>query len=195
MKKLIWFSTLSLAIATVSLPAIAQTQPVTPEQPVTPGQPITPEQPVTPGQPITPEQPVTPGQEYQSRPTMSDDRTAPRISRTSGFANTHQISVYTGEQPLSYVIVRPSELVSVNNNDIEVTDQSGQRLDANISPEGDRLRLTFAQPVPPGSTIQIAFRNLTFNTLNRNFYLYELAGGYTGYQRTIPYGFAQVQVY
>ncbi|HIK08461.1 MAG TPA: DUF2808 domain-containing protein [Trichormus sp. M33_DOE_039] len=189
MKKLIWFSTLSMAIAATSLPAIAQTQPIQPGQTITPGQPIQPVQPVQPVQPIQPEQPVQPGQQ------LSYDRTAPRISSTSGFSNAHYINVYTGEQPLSYVIVRPSELVSVNNSDIEVTDQSGQRINANISADGDRFRLNFDQPIPPGSTIKIAFRNLGFDAPYRNFYLYELAGGYTGYQREIPYGFAQVQVF
>lgn len=168
MPKLIWFSTLSLAIATTSLPAIAQT----PTEPTVPT-----EQPIPSTQPIP----------YE--------RTAPRISRTSGFSDTHYISLYTGEQPLSYVVVRPPQFVSVSNNNIDVTDQLGQKIDANITREGDKIRITFAQPVAPATTLQIALKNLGFDTPNRSFYLYELAGGYTSYRREIPYGFAQVQIF
>ncbi|MEA5569396.1 DUF2808 domain-containing protein [Anabaena sp. UHCC 0399] len=197
MKKLIWFSTVSLAIATTSLPAIAQTQQIQPGQQYQPGQTIQPGQQYQPGQPMQPgQQQYQPRQQqYQPGQPMSYDRTAPRISRTSGFRDTHYISVYTGEQPLSYVVVRPSELVSINNDNISITDQSGQNIDANISTEGDRIRINFAQPITPGSTLQIAFRNLAMDTPNRNFYLYELAGGHIGYRREIPYGFAQIQVF
>lgn len=131
------------------------------------------------------------------RQELSYDRTAPRISSTSGYDNTHTINVYTGMQPLSYLIVRPSDAVKVGDN-IEVTDQSGRRVDTSISREEDRrIRINFSQPVPPGSTLNIAFRGIDFaNSFpNRSFVYYEISGQHIGLSREVPYGLAQVQVY
>jgi len=153
MKKLIWFSTLSLAIAATSLPAVAQRQQI----------------------------------QYNLN--------APRISSTSGYANTHYIKLYTGEQPLSYITVRPSELLTVGNR-IDVKDQSGQKIPTNISRENDQIRIDFSQPVPPRSTLEIAFRDVALNTPTpRSTFYYEISGGHIGFRRAIPYGLAQVQVY
>ncbi|WP_062294748.1 DUF2808 domain-containing protein [Nostoc piscinale] len=128
---------------------------------------------------------------------MSYNSTAPRISSTSGYDSTHTITVYTGMQPLSYLIVRPSDALKVSN-DIDVTDQSGRRVEANISRQDERMiRINFSQPVPPGTNLNIAFRNIDFANAfpNRSFVYYDVSGGYIGLSREVPYGLAQVQVY
>lgn len=131
------------------------------------------------------------------RQELSYNSTAPRISSTSGYGSTHTVSVYTGMQPLSYLIVRPSDALKVSN-DIEVTDQSGRRIDASITREDvNRVRINFSQPVPPESTLNIAFKNIDFaNSFpNRSFVYYEISGQHIGLSREVPYGLAQVQVY
>ncbi|MBD2596701.1 DUF2808 domain-containing protein [Nostoc spongiaeforme FACHB-130] len=131
------------------------------------------------------------------RQDISYNNTAPRISSTSGYDSTHTITVYTGMQPLSYLIVRPSDALKVSN-DIDVTDQSGRRVEANISRQDERMiRINFSQPVPPGTNLNIAFRNIDFTNAfpNRSFVYYDISGGHIGLSREVPYGLAQVQVY
>ncbi|BBD58989.1 hypothetical protein NIES2109_17680 [Nostoc sp. HK-01] len=131
------------------------------------------------------------------RQDISYNSTAPRISSTSGYDNTHTISVYTGMQPLSYLIVRPSDAIKVSDN-IDVTDQSGRRVDTSITREDDRkIRINFSQPIPPGTNLNIAFRNIDFANAfpNRSFVYYDISGGHIGLSREVPYGLAQVQVY
>ncbi|AFY35426.1 DUF2808 domain-containing protein [Calothrix sp. PCC 7507] len=154
MKKLICFSTLSLAIATMSLPSVAQ------------------------------------GQQAQYSPS------APRISSTNGYMDAHMISVYTGDQPLSFITVRPPDFISVGDR-IQINDQSGQAIESNISREGNIIRVNFAQPIPPQTTLKITFADLSLSSgvVPIGVYNYEVAGGYPGFRQEIPYGLARVQVF
>ena len=154
MKKLICLSALSLAIATMSLPAMSQ------------------------------------GQEIQY------DQSAPRISSTTGLADSHYISLYTGEQPLSSITIRPSEFMDLGEN-IQVTDDAGETIDAEVSKEEDMVRINFAQPVPPATTVEIAMRDLGFALPipAGGVFHYQVSGNHVGLQRDIPYGVARIQVY
>ncbi|MBD2343250.1 DUF2808 domain-containing protein [Anabaena subtropica FACHB-260] len=195
MKKLIWFSSLSVAIAATSLPAVAQTTPVPRTQFPETQTPATPlPEPQVPGTQIPETQ--TPGTQLQQTTPIAQDRfSAPRIKGTSTFRDANYINLYTGSQPLAYVTILPPGYIAISDN-IRVTDQSGQNIDANISREGDKIRINFAQPVAPGSTLEIALSDLAFappypSLSNFN---YELAGGHIGFNREIPYGLAQFQV-
>ncbi|TVP57053.1 MAG: DUF2808 domain-containing protein [Nodularia sp. (in: Bacteria)] len=154
MKKLICLSALSLAIATMGLPAIAQ------------------------------------GQEVQY------NQNAPRISSTSGLPDRHYISLYTGEQPLSSITIRPSEIMDLGDN-IQVTDESGETIDAEVSREEDMVRINFAQPVPPATTLEIAMMDVGFAPPMPagEVFHYQISGNHVGLMREIPYGVARVQVF
>jgi hypothetical protein len=152
MKKLICLWTLSLAMASMGVPAIAQ------------------------------------GQEIEY------DQNAPRISSTTGLTDRHYISLYTGEQPLSSLTIRPSELMDVGEN-IEVTDQSGATVDAQVSREDDRLKINFDQPVASGTTLEIAIRDLGYVPMTQGVFHYQVSGNHVGFVGEIPYGLARVEVY
>ncbi len=154
MKKLISLSALTLAIATINLPAIAQ------------------------------------GQQIQY------NQSAPRISSTTGLPDRHYISLYTGEQPLSSITIRPSELIDLGEN-IRVTDEAGETIEAEVSREEDRVKISFAQPVASGTTLEIAMMDLGFTPpmpAGQVFH-YQVSGDHVGFQREIPYGLARVQVF
>ena len=154
MKKLISLSALTLAIATINLPAIAQ------------------------------------GQQIQY------NQSAPRISSTTGLPDRHYISLYTGEQPLSSITIRPSEFSDIGEN-IRVTDEAGETIEAEVSREEDRVKISFAQPVASGTTLEIAMMDLGFTPpmpAGQVFH-YQVSGDHVGFQREIPYGLARVQVF
>jgi hypothetical protein len=152
MKKLICLWTLSLAIASMGVPAIAQ------------------------------------GQEIEY------DQNAPRISGTTGLTDRHYISLYTGEQPLSSVTIRPSELMDIGDN-IQVTDESGATIDAEVSREEDSLKINFAQPVASGTNLEIAIRDLGFVPTPQGVFYYQVSGDHVGFAHEVPYGLARVEVY
>ncbi|MEJ1930904.1 DUF2808 domain-containing protein [Nostoc sp. NIES-2111] len=208
MKKLLWLSTLGLAIAATSLPAVAQTQ----DSPQTPGNQSpelqTPGERQTPGTQAPTVQPETstpgtqaptvqPGtQIQQTTPSDQANYSAPQIKSTSALRDANYISLYTGSQPLAYVTILPPDYISIGDS-VTVTDQSGQNIQANVTKEGEKIRINFAQPVAPGSTLEIALTDLAFGYPypSKSTFNYELAGGYTGFNREIPYGLAQFQVY
>jgi hypothetical protein len=154
MKKLICLSTLSLAIATMGVPAIAQ------------------------------------GQQIQY------DESTPRISSTSGLPDRHFISLYTGEQPLSSITIRPSDFMDIGDN-IQVTDEAGQTIDAQVSTEDDRVTINFAQPVAARTTLEIAMSDLAFSEPMPagGVFHYQVSGEHVGFARAIPYGVARIQVF
>ncbi|MDB9316180.1 hypothetical protein [Nodularia spumigena] len=153
-KKLISLSTLSLAIATMNLPAIAQ------------------------------------GQEIQY------DKSAPRISSTTGLPDRHYIRLYTGEQPLSSITIRPSDFMDLGEN-IQVTDEAGETIAAEVSKEEDRVKISFAQPVASGTTLEIAMMDIGFAPPMPpgQVFHYQVSGDHVGFMREIPYGLARVQVF
>jgi len=133
---------------------------------------------------------VAQGQQAQYSPT------APRITGTNGYSDAQSISVYTGEQPLSFITVRPPDFISIGDR-IQISDQSGQAIASNISREGDMIRINFAQPIPPQTTLEIKFHDLAFSStvaLN-GVYNYEVAAGYADSRQEIPLGLARVQVF
>lgn len=210
MKKLILLSTVGLAIAATSLPVVAQTQ----DSPQTPGTQSpelqTPGERQTPGTPSpelqTPETKtpgtqtpgVQPGTQQIPQTTPSADASfgAPRIKHTSALRDANYISLYTGSQPLAYVTILPPGYITIGDN-VKVTDQSGQNIQANVTREGQKVKINFAQPVAPGSTLEIALTDLAFGYPypSKSTFGYELAGGHVGFSREIPYGLAQFQVY
>jgi hypothetical protein len=121
---------------------------------------------------------------------------APRISSTTGYSDAHIISVYTGEQPLSFITVRPPDFISIGDR-IQISDQSGQAIESNISREGDMVRINFAQPIPPQTTLQITLLDLAVSpqVAISGVYNYEVTGGYADFKQQIPLGLARVQVF
>jgi hypothetical protein len=154
MKNLILLSTMSMAIATIAMPSLAQ------------------------------------GQQARFRDI------APRISSTSGYSDAHTIRVYTGNQPLSFITVRPPDFISVGDW-VQITDQNGEKIDVSLTREADRIRINFAQTVQPQTTLQITFTDLAFapEVATSGIYLYDVAGGYPGFRQEIPLGLARVQVF
>lgn len=135
--------------------------------------------------------------------------------------DAHVITLYTGARPLSYVVLIPPEELDLSD-DIEVVSEPGQILNAvavdldnvsrtynaNIANENDeiaideevnidqsidpRVIVTFANPIPARTTVQIALKDLQPLVPNGNsFFNYQIAGKHVGLTEPIPYGLAR----
>ncbi|GAX35441.1 DUF2808 domain-containing protein [Nodularia sp. NIES-3585] len=133
---------------------------------------------------------IAQGQEIQY------DQSAPRISSTTGLPDRHYISLYTGEQPLSSITIRPSEFMDLGEN-IQVTDEAGETIEAVVSKEEDMVKINFAQPIPPATNLEIAMMDLGLSPTMPagEVFHYQVSGDHVGLMREIPYGLARVQVF
>jgi hypothetical protein len=129
--------------------------------------------------------------------TSSDvqyDPSAPRITGAEGYEDTHYIGVYTGARPLSYIEIVPPEGVNLEENDIQAI-LSDRVIRTNVSKQGNRYRISFAEPVPARTTMQLALDDVDIEPrANARIVNYRLAGKHVGLERAIPYGLARITV-
>jgi hypothetical protein len=109
---------------------------------------------------------------------------------------SHHIELYTGNNVLCYLSIQPvEENVKEFNEKIRVfNDATNDELGITVTKEQDGgARVVFAQPVPPGTTLEVELNGVEYNSqTSPNVVQYYLAGGYAEFNQEIPYGIAQV---
>lgn len=129
-----------------------------------------------------------------ANPNVRYDPSAPRITGTEGYEDTHYIGLYTGARPLAYLRILPPEGVDLEENDIQVI-LPDRVVRTAVSKQGEAYLISFAQPVPARTTIQLALDDVDMEPLgSARIVNYQLAGGHLGLERVIPYGLARITV-
>jgi len=65
----------------------------------------------------------------------------------------------------------------------------------NVSKQGNRYRISFAEPVPARTTMQLALDDVDIKPrASARIVNYRLAGKHVGLERAIPYGLARITV-
>jgi Protein of unknown function (DUF2808) len=147
------------------------------------------------------------GNYYSRVPTYSQgvNVDAPRLLSASSspvqeyheIGPAHRIKLFTGASPLCYVSVQPvSSTIEEANEKIRVFNRTSGKEELGITVtrnENRGARIVFAQPVPPGSTIEVILSGVNYNSQTAGDpVLYSLAGGHADFNQEIPYGIAQV---
>jgi hypothetical protein len=118
--------------------------------------------------------------------------TAPMITNSGVRNSTHFIRVAVIGMSLQDLMISiPSEMERFNS--VQVLDQSGQKVPAKIAVSKERLAITFDQPVPPGTYLQVEFNGVQM-TLNDGILLYGVTGRRVGLKGEIPIGTARIQL-
>lgn len=79
-------------------------------------------------------------------------------------------------------------------DNINVSDQADQKINADISIDGSRIILTFPKPVVPGTSLKIAMKNVKI--LGRsNAWLYRISVRLVGIDADLPIGIARFRTY
>lgn len=131
--------------------------------------------------------------------TVNYDRSAPRIVSTDvdRSNSAHEITLYTGARPLSYLRITPPNDVQIGE-DVQVMTESGREIEAFVFKsfsDNNQAILAFAQPVPARTTLEIVMDDVSPVVPGAGaFFNYELAGKHLGLKRLIPYGIARFQV-
>lgn len=95
--------------------------------------------------------------------------------------------------PLSQLRIDVPVGLTVSNK-ISVSDQTGRKVDTNISVDGNKVVLAFPEPVPPGTELKIAMRDVKILG-HTNAWLYKVYARLVGIDADLPIGFARFRVY
>jgi hypothetical protein len=106
---------------------------------------------------------------------------------------THHFEIHVQGKALSELSIDLPEGVSIPK-EIDVKNQSNQKIDAKVSVNNRTALVVFAQPVPPETTLSINMRDV--NTLGYSkTWIYRVYGKMVGLTSKIPLGPAWVQTY
>jgi len=106
---------------------------------------------------------------------------------------THHFEVHVQGRALSSMTIDLPDDVKMRSG-IEITNQSGQKIESQVSVNNRKATVVFAQPVSPDTTISINLRGIHTPGYSRNW-MYPIAGKIVGINTEIPLGTVLIQTY
>ncbi len=106
---------------------------------------------------------------------------------------THHFEVHVQGKALSALTIDLPEDVKMRGP-IEVTNQSGQKIESQVSVNNRKATVVFSQPVSPDTTISIDMRGIQTPGYSRNWG-YAISGKMVGIDAEIPLGTVLIQTY
>lgn len=116
------------------------------------------------------------------------------IPSNARFQNAnHKFEVHVLKKPISELSIYLPEKVNPSK-DIEVTDGTGQKIDAQTSVDSGKATIAFAQPVSPDTVLKVNLRGIRTSGFEQNW-LYRVYSKPVGLTAEIPLGTAEVRTY
>ena len=106
---------------------------------------------------------------------------------------THHFEVHVQGKALSVLTINLPEDIKMRGG-IEVTNQSGQKIESQVSVNNQKVTVVFSQPVSPNTTISIDMRGIHTPGYSRNW-MYAISGKMVGINAEVPLGTVLIQTY
>ena len=106
---------------------------------------------------------------------------------------THHFEVHVQGKALSALTIDLPDDVKMRSG-IEITNQSGQKIESQVSVNNRKVTVVFSQPVSPDTTISIDMRGIYTPGYSRNW-MYAISGKMVGINAEIPLGTVLIQTY
>ena len=107
---------------------------------------------------------------------------------------THHFKLRVAGYNLVELFINLPKGISVTRG-IEITTQSGQKIDYTVSINNRRVTIDFAQPVSPGTTLSISLKGIRTSDYLGRTWLYPVSGRLDDIKVDIPFGIARIQTY
>lgn len=107
---------------------------------------------------------------------------------------THHFMLSVAGNALSQLLIDLPKGISVRRG-IEVTDQSGKKVDETVSINDRKATIAFAQPVSPGTRLSVEMNGIRTSDYLGRTWLYRVYGKDVGMTIEIPLGTARIQTY
>ena len=89
-------------------------------------------------------------------------------------------------------IILPQQMTSLEN--VNITDNSGQTIKAEIQKNKDQVLITFSEPVEPGNALKVRFTDMDTQSIMGHTLIYKLSIQKEGLLQRIPIGSARIDV-
>ena len=106
---------------------------------------------------------------------------------------THRFDLHVQGRTLSEIAIAIPDDLSIRGG-IEVKNQSGQKIETQVSVNNQRATLVFSQPVAPDTTISIYMHGINTPGYSRNWG-YIISGKMVGVNAEMPLGRVGIQTY
>lgn len=106
---------------------------------------------------------------------------------------THHFEVHVQGKALSALVIDLPDDVKMRSG-IEITNQSGQKIESQVSVNNRKATVVFSQPVSPDTTISIDMLGIRTPGYSRNW-MYTISGKMVGINAEIPLGTVLIQTY
>jgi hypothetical protein len=107
---------------------------------------------------------------------------------------THHFKLEVAGNALSQLSIDLPEGIRVIRG-IEVTDQSGKKVEEIVSIKDRKATIAFAQPVPPGTLLSVEIKGIKTSGYLGRTWLYRIYGKDVGFTAEFPLGTARIQTY
>jgi len=109
---------------------------------------------------------------------------------------TFHVGIAVSGYSLSQLAIDIPKQVKIRR-EIEVTDQTGKKVDTAVSFNGTSATIAFTQPVPPGTTLELDIKGVSTSGTGRlgRVWLFPTSSRYIGLNADIPLGSARIQTY
>lgn len=107
---------------------------------------------------------------------------------------THHFEIHVQGSALLALSIDIPEGIKISNG-IEVTNQSGNRIDAQVSINNKKATVVFSQPVPAETILSINMNGVQTPNYNGFTWLYPVYGKISGMNQEIPLGTVRIQTY
>ena len=104
---------------------------------------------------------------------------------------THKLEVYVQGKALTELSIDLPQGISIRKG-IEVKNQLGQKLQADVSINNRKATVVFSQPVPPQTKLAINLQEVTTPGYD-HIWLYQIYGKMVGINAEIPLGTVRIQ--
>jgi Protein of unknown function (DUF2808) len=105
---------------------------------------------------------------------------------------TYHIGLQVAGMPLSQLVINVPKRIRVTNK-IEVMDQAKRKISTDITINDGKVIITFAQPVPADTTLEIDMKGIDASSYLPSTRLFTISGTVLGLRGEIPFGTARFQ--
>lgn len=116
-----------------------------------------------------------------------------RIRYWSTPRHTFKIAISERSNAVSKIIIEAPDNIKLDDN-IDISNQSGEKINAEIAIDEKIATLTFSEPVAPGTKLTIEMNKVRKRGATRGEMLYKVFANFVGSNQAVPVGIARLRV-
>lgn len=115
------------------------------------------------------------------------------IRHWSTLRHTFKIAISQQSNAVSQIIIEAPDNI-VPKNSIDISNQSKEKINAEVTIDDKKAILTFSEPIPPGTELTIDMNKVRKSPATKGEMLYKVYANYVNSNQVVPVGIARLRV-